>query len=156
MAAGLRFVPRSAEVRSNSTAMSSLEVLPATPVRGKAGLLPKWVANVNQRIEELGQLSENWDTYGDSPLQEGAVETLSDLLIKLYSFIQSPPSISLSDAGGLVAEWSSSQSSLELLADPGHPPSVYYCEVSSNREWEMSISECDSLDKWLWRASSTV
>jgi hypothetical protein len=156
IAAKFRKIPRSAEIRSNSTAMSSLEVLPATPVSEASGLLPKWLTNALRRIDDLSEIPEGWDSYGGRVLQEEAGNRLSDLLYQLNSVIQSGPSISLTGDGGLVAEWGSSQSSLEIIANPASPVLVYYCDMMADREWEMPVSECDSLDKWLWTASSSV
>jgi len=143
-------------MRSNSTAMSSLEVLPATSGHDVAGLLSNWLATAHRRIEDLSQLSEGWDSYGGLPLKEEAANNLSDVLYQLNSFIQSEPSISLTGEGGLVAEWGSSWSSLAILANPGSVVLVYYCDEATNHEWEMPMSECDSLEKWLWTASSSV
>lgn len=149
-------VPRSAEIRSNATAMSSREVLPATPVGDKKGLLSSWLINTQRRIDELSHLPDDWDSYGARSLNEESADILFNLLVNLNSFIQSEPSVSLSVEGGLLAEWESTQSSLELLANPGEEVMVYYRDKVANREWEIPASRCDRLDKWLWRASSTV
>lgn len=156
IASGLRTVPRSAEIRSNVTAMSSREVLPATPVWGKEGLMSSWLLNTARRIDELSHLPDGWDSYGAGSLKEETADLLFMLLVRLNSVIQSEPYISLSGEGGLVAEWESAQSSLELLANPREEVMVYYCDRVTNHEWEMPASRCDRLDKWLWRASSTV
>jgi hypothetical protein len=155
-AAHLRRVPRAAEIRSNATAMSSLEVLPATPVRGKPGLLSGWTVDAYRRIDELSHLPEDWDSYGAHPLSEEAANTLYKMLIQLNSVIQSGPSISLNTDSGLVAEWESSQSSLKLIVNSACDVVVYYHDVMADDEWEMPAPQCDQLDKWLWSASSAV
>ncbi len=149
-----RFVPRSAVIRPNSTAMSSREVLLAVPVNDQAGLRPSWLAEAFRRIDELSNLPEGWDSYGGSVLQDDAADALVRLLNQLNSVIQSPPSISLTGTGGLVAEWQSAQSSLELLANPEGTVSVYYCDMATNAEREMPATQCDLLEKWLWQASA--
>ncbi len=156
VASGLRMVPRSAEIRSNATAMSSREILPATPIWGEEGLLSSWLVNTARRIGELSHLPDGWDSYGASSLKGATADLLFKLLVNLNSVIQTEPYISLSGEGGLVAEWESAQSSLELLANPREEVMVYYRDRATNREWEMPASRCDRLDKWLWRASSTV
>lgn len=149
-------ISRSAKMRSNSTAMSSREVLPATPVSNDDALLPSWFSGVSRRIDELSRLPKGWDSYGASALNEDAADALSETLRQRRYAIQSQPSISLNDEGGLVAEWENPEYSLELLVNPGVEIYVYHHDIATNREWEMPISHCDMLDKWLWRASSQV
>jgi hypothetical protein len=156
IASSLRLIPRSAQIRPAATAISSREVISAASVRNTESLLPSWLVNTSRRMEELSYLPEGWDSYGASSLKEEVADSLFDLLILLNSAIQSEPYISLTTEGGLVAEWESSQSSLEMLASPGSNIMVYYHDTATNNEWEMAVSQCDRLDKWLWRASSTV
>jgi hypothetical protein len=156
IASGQLTISRSAVIRTNSAAMSSREVLPATPVSSKEGLLPSWLVNVAKRISELSYLPDDWDSYGAHSMNEESVGVLAELLVRLNSFIQSEPRVSLSVEGGLVAEWESTQSSLELLANPGEEAIVYYRDRLNNHEWEMPTSQCDRLDKWLWKASSML
>ena len=146
---------RAAEVQWNQTAITSHEVLPATFPAEVTGHYPVWLGDVLHRIEELSHRTEGWDSYGGEPLSEDAANALLATLLRLSPFIQSKPAISLSNEGGLVAEWESSQSSLELVAT-GREVSVYYSEEASNREWEMPAAQCQQLDKWLWRASSSM
>lgn len=156
IASGHRRIPRSAAIRPNTAAMSSREILPATPIRVRQGLLPSWLASMSRRVEELSHLTDDWDSYGARPLRDDVADILLDTLVELNSYIQSEPYISLSSEGGLVAEWDSTQSSLELLVNPTEDVMVYYHDTATNREWEGPASRCDRLDKWLWRASSTV
>jgi hypothetical protein len=156
LASGTRIVPRSAEIRSSATAMSSREVLPATPVWNNEGLLSTWLLNVARRMGELSYLPNGWDSYGASSLNKGAADLLFAVLVRLNSVIQSEPYISLTGEGGMVAEWESPQSALELIANPQEEVLVYYRDKITNRESEMPVFRCDRLDKWLWRASSTV
>jgi hypothetical protein len=149
------FPARGAEVQWNQTAITSQEVLPAAFTVGIAGRYPAWLGDVLRRIEELSHRTEGWDSYGGEPLSEDAANTLLIVLIRLSSYIQSEPAVSLSSEGGLVAEWESSQSSLELVATK-NGVEVYYCEEAGNREWDMPAAQCQQLDKWLWRASSTM
>jgi hypothetical protein len=142
-------------VQWNQTAITSQEVLPADIPVELVVRYPAWLGSVHRRIEELSQRTEGWDSYGGEPLNEDAANALLGVLRKLSPFIQSEPTISLSNDGGLVAEWESSQSSLELVAT-GDEVGVYYSEEAGSREWDMPAVQCQQLDKWLWRASSTM
>lgn len=151
----ISFPVRGTEVQWNQTAITSQEVLPAASPAWIAERYPAWIGDVLRRIEELSQRTEGWDSYGGEPLSEDAANALLDILLTLSPFIQSEPTVSLSNEGGLVAEWESSQSSLELVAT-GSSVGVYYCEEAGSREWDMPAAQCQQLDKWLWRASSTM
>jgi hypothetical protein len=144
-----------AEVHWNQTAITSQEVLPATFPGEMVERYPAWLGDVHRRIEELSQRTEGWDSYGGEPLSEDSANALLAVLRLLSPFIQSEPVISLGNDGGLVAEWESSQSSLELVAT-GSKVGVYYCEEATNQEWDMPALQCQQLDKWLWRASSSM
>lgn len=156
IAATQRMVSPGAEIQSSPTTLSSREVLHATPVHDETALVPSWLPGVLARIYELSELPENWDSYGANPLKDEAASALFNLLDQLKSYIQSQPSVSVTGQGGLLAEWTSPQSAIELSADPGFPISVYYRDEITNREWEGPASQCDPLEKWLWRASSGV
>jgi hypothetical protein len=144
-----------AEMRWSQTAVSSQEVLPADFSTQVSGRFPGWLAGVVERVEELGQRGQGWDSYDGDPLSEDAANALLEVLFKLASCIQTEPMISLTSEGGLIAEWESSQAALELVAT-GSKVHVYYSEEASQREWEMAAVECVPLDKWLWRASSAM
>lgn len=136
--------------------MSSREVLPAAAVEEEGQLYPRWLPNVYRRIDQLARRSEGWDSYGGNALNADAAETLLDLVLRLNFAIQSEPTVSLTGEGGLVAEWSGPQASLELLVNPEAETSVYYHDAAGNREWEMPVSQCNMLDKWLWQASLSL
>jgi hypothetical protein len=118
--------------------------------------LPDWFESLSSRVEELSRLPDDWDSYGARALHPEAAIVLSEFLRDYAFAIQSPPVISLDDEGGLIAEWQTPLSSLELVANPGAEVIVYYHDANSNREWELPVSYCDMLEKWLWRASSRV
>jgi hypothetical protein len=140
----------------NLTSMSNREVFPASSQGVQTGLVADWLPSVLGRLGELSRRPENWDSYGANPLSSDAADTLFDVLFQLGVFIQSEPVISLNEQGGLVAEWSSSQSELELLVSPGEDVLVYYRDLSTNHEWEMPADRASLLEKWLWRASALL
>jgi hypothetical protein len=140
----------------NVTSMSNREVLPAASQDIEAGLIADWLPAVARRLEDLAHRPERWDSYSANALRGDTADILLATLYRLGLFIQSEPVISLSDRGGLVAEWSSSQSELELLVNPDDDVMVYYLDRPTNREWEISASQAGMLEKWLWRASALL
>jgi hypothetical protein len=136
--------------------MSNREVLPTAGIQLEPGLVSQWFFSAVQRLEDLARRPQNWDSYGASPLQQEAAQLFLDILQQLSLFIQSEPTISLNNEGGLVAEWSSSQSDLELTVNSPDDIQVYYSDQVANREWEIPVSQANMLDKWLWRASAVT
>jgi hypothetical protein len=124
--------------------------------QAEPGLLSVWFPTAVQRVEDLARRPQGWDSYGALQLQPEVASTLLQILYQLGSCIQSEPAISLTGEGGLVAEWSSSQSDLELTVNSPDDIQVYYSEHIANRDWEMPVSQASTLDKWLWRASATA
>jgi hypothetical protein len=156
VASNQRFILRGSEMWSSSSSMTSREVLPAAPVERRRDVLPNWFADISRRLDELGHLRDDWDSYGGRALDEDLAMAFFHILVQLSSVIQSAPLISMTAEGGLLAEWASPQSSLELAANPKSPVSIYYRDEETNREWEMPAEECEQIEEWLWKASSRV
>jgi hypothetical protein len=153
----IRHNSRNAWIQSNVTAISSREVLPANMVSSSEDtLLPSWFPAFSCRMDELSRLPDGWDSYGARALNGEAASDLSRFLRELSFAIQSQPAVSLNDEGGLVAEWQNPYYSLDLVVNPLSEVCVYYHDIAANREWEIPISRCDMLEKWLWLASSRV
>ncbi len=140
--------------RTDSTSLSSREVLPSALGEGRARLSRHWMARVIRRIVELDKRTEGWDSYGGGRLQPSAIEVTLKFLVEYGYAIQTEPLLSLTGEGGLLCAWQSSQGVLDLTAQPDETPSVYYCDAVTGREWEGSVYESSLLEKWLWRASA--
>jgi hypothetical protein len=151
-----RKLPTTVRTPRDSTAMSSLEVLPATPSEGGARLKHRWITQVVDRIIELSERDDGWDSYGSRRLQVHIVAPLLELLATYSYAIQSEPLISMTSEGGLLCAWRSSQAELELVFQPSERPTVCYSDLRSGREWDISVHESVMLEKWLWQASATV
>lgn len=149
-----KLLPATLRASHDSTTMSSLEVLPATPSEGGARLKHQWIVQVVDRILELSERDNDWDSYGSRRLQVSAVTPLLELLTTYSYAIQSEPLISMTSEGGLLCAWQSSQAELELLFRPGESPTVHYSDLQSSREWDISLYESFMLERWLWQASA--
>jgi hypothetical protein len=149
-------LPATVRVPRDSTAMSSLEVLPATPSEGGVRLKHRWITQVVERIIELSERDDGWDSYGSRRLQVQAAVPLLELLATYSYAIQSEPLISMTSEGGLLCAWQNSRAELELLFQPSESPMAYYSDLQSSREWDISIHESTLLEKWLWQASAMV
>lgn len=143
--------------RSAATA-TSREVFPAASesIEDEVHSVSRqWATGLFERVAELAQLPDNWDSYGGSRMKQEPAQRLLDMLVKLGPYIQSEPSVSLTGAGGLNCEWRSQDAHLALQIDPASDPEIYFCNSSAGMEWEGSASHCSLLKRWLWQASST-
>lgn len=154
VSSALRRVHPSALLTWSGTAATTREVLPASAAGRVAGLRPPWFSSVLRRLYELSLRRENWDSYGGRPLDGASAAHFLALLDRLAPAIQSQPAISLTDQGGLLAEWKNADIALELSQEPDMPPSAYVSIILSRHEWEGPVWDCPLLEKWLWRASS--
>lgn len=119
-----------------------------------AYLSPPWLPTLHKRVAELATRSDGWDSYSARALDLDAVGVLGDLLGRFASVMQTEPTLSLTDDGGLLCEWASNESALEIRMEPREPPWLYYFEPLTLREWTVAASECLTLEKWIWQASA--
>lgn len=138
----------------SNAALSSRDVLPADPSTRVRSTRPGWFTEVVQRVTDLALRPAGWDSYGGRPLREEAVRSLSQVLNEFEGFIQRAPTVSLTDDGGVACEWESPEAEVEIRIEPEGPVEVYYMDPISRREWEGPVTDCRSLDKLLWQASS--
>jgi hypothetical protein len=75
---------------------------------------PAWVANAKARLEELVNLSPNWDSYGASPVSERIARITLGLLDGLMRDTTPLPSIIPTNAGRVQLEWHTKGIDLEV------------------------------------------
>jgi hypothetical protein len=151
----LGYYPTWQREQNSSSSISSSEVLPANRASASARMTPHWMAGVFRRIVDLSKRNDDWDSYGAPRLQ---VEVLRAFVQTLegYSYaIQNEPLISLTSNGGLLCSWESSQASMDLSFEVAEVTRVYYEDAATGQEFDLSLHECETVEKWLWRASSS-
>lgn len=139
--------------RRNPASMASREVLPAVFISGEHAFVGKWLPAVVQRILDLSVRPDGWDSYEGSRLDSDVVGPLLEVLEQLGPFIQSPPSVSLTDTGGLLCSWRSSETSLELASEAVEGVHVYFADRTAAKEYDGPASTATALEKWIWQAS---
>lgn len=113
-----------------------------------------WLYEVVARLTELARLADNWDSYGARSLQTDAIRSFGEFIQEYRSAIQSTPILALTPEGGIFAEWSSSESELEITFEPDSEPRVYLESLLGGPEIYGPLSEYqNSLVKWLWASS---
>jgi hypothetical protein len=83
-------------------------------VTAVAAASSSWLRRAQQKLKELSELTENWDSYGSRPIQQKASETAAELLTETANFGLPEPQIFPVPGGGLQLEWESAKRELEL------------------------------------------
>jgi hypothetical protein len=91
-----------------------------------------WLHSAQQKISELAQLSENWDSYGSRPVQQPAIEQAADLVACLSKLDLPDPQIFPVPGGGIQLELQEGQRELELEIMPDG--SIEYLLVAEGGE----------------------
>jgi hypothetical protein len=91
-----------------------------------------WLSSAQQKISELAQLPENWDSYGSPPVQQPAIEQAADLVACLSRLDLPDPQIFPVPGGGIQLELQQRQRELELEILPDG--SIEYLLVAKGSE----------------------
>jgi hypothetical protein len=137
------FVGRSmADVSSERTSIST------------NSLDPTWLTVLAPRLLALASHHDGWDSYGGYGLQPAAFEGFLTFLSEYRAAIQSAPSMSLTPAGGLHAQWRSAESEIAITFEPDGDPEVLFERLIDGDEAFGKLSDFSSrLTKWLWMSS---
>ena len=102
--------------------------------------LPAWSADLLQRISELGELKENWNSYEARPIDPYcAVKTIIFLLSMLDA--DTPmPIIVPTNRGGIQLEWHRSGVDLEIEIESISRLHVFFADEESGEESEVTLT----------------
>lgn len=152
--ANIASVERAEDPRWNTTTAASQEVTPAITVEGSRGLVPRWLQDVIQSINELAVEPRGWDSYDADPLHPRTVVTLLQVLTKYAAFIRTAPVLSLTESGGLDCLWENSEAALDVVAYSNGRLTAYYLDKRTDEEWDGDLADCPNLEKRTWKASA--
>lgn len=120
-----------------------------------------WLMDMLPDIEELGDLQDNWDSYGSPPPSGELIANVVLLLHRaerLLGCVEWPsmprPDVVPLPGGGVQLEWHLPQKELELEFSEGDPPSALKVDIESGEEVESTFGLDDdeavgSLLAWL-------
>ena len=75
---------------------------------------PRFGTVINQELDKLALLTQNWDAEGAPPMDPKIIEATRDFISKLPQNIASTPAVVPSGAGNLQLEWHEGPRSLGL------------------------------------------
>jgi len=99
------------------------------------------LATLEARLAHFRDLSENWDTYGGLPPSESAINRTRQLLSAVATTVTTrpgysslPPVIAPTSTGGILLEWTTQHSDLEVeVSDAG---ALSYLHTRHNADGE--------------------
>jgi hypothetical protein len=113
-----------------------------------------WVFETAKKLERLGQLPQNWDSYGGFRLSDGAKLMTLDALGWLRKQDLPVPAVVLGSAGTVHLEWRSHGKKLEIGFDDEN--TIEYLKVEASGVWEEDENvntdvqeKLESLAEWL-------
>lgn len=143
-------------IRTESTAVSGRDVWPAFPGPPTGRRSAAWLIDFRRQVLRLGELPEDWDSYGARALRPEAVLSMLRALRRMGDYISVPPEVRLTVDGGLQVEWRGNHVRLSLVAEPDGMVGASYSDLMTDDEWEGPAAEAPHLDKWLWLATNSL
>ncbi len=93
-----------------------------------------------RRIVDIGQLQENWDSYGAQPIRPFAIVSIIRWLMAVMRPQMFLPQVVPTAEGGLQAEWHEAKIDLEVAFSPEGRISAWCEDRESKTEWESDIT----------------
>lgn len=100
---------------------------------------PAWLGPTTQRVAELLDLPDNWDSYGGRPIDRAAVARALQFLGKVMQPATPPPTIIPTSHGSVELEWHTRGVDLEVRPLPSGGASVYCEDQRSGEQWEAEL-----------------
>ncbi len=102
----------------------------------------EWVAYAIERLNRIFQLPENWDSYGASPVTQGALEQALKLYLKLTENreMNELPQIAPTVDGGVALLWHHDERGLEVEIEGALQVHGYYYDDIDNSEWSEDVN----------------
>ena len=113
--------------------------------------------NPFQRLKELEELKENWDSYGGKPIDREVLKATIELLLGLAVSCPMPQHIVPTARGGIQLEWQAKSKELEVEITTVEKMDVLYEEPG--KTWEMTMPFSPAFLTGLlnmWKASNAL
>lgn len=100
-----------------------------------------WFIDVLDRLNELSELSADWDHHGAPPIDAIDLALALNVLTEVMAPDTPAPAIVPISGGGLQLEWHRAGLDVEIVVGLDHEDGLYLHEVSSGSEWEGPTKE---------------
>lgn len=95
---------------------------------------PEFVSGVEAKLDDLGRLGANWDSYGAAPVDPNVIAAARALIRSLPENIAYRPRVVPLSSGGLQFEWHEGTKVLELELE--NPQTIHYLQWHPERQVE--------------------
>ena len=106
---------------------------------------PGWVKPTIAAFNEIGNLSDNWDTYGGKAINVEVIRQSFSLLRSVMQPNSPTPSIVPLSDGGLQIEWHRKKQDLEIVFPFEEDGLFLYSNRATGNELEGSVREIEKL-----------
>jgi hypothetical protein len=118
---------------------------------------PMWIAATRQRVMDLIQLEENWDSRGSAEVKHDALEFAWSLLSQSMPPTASAPAIVPLGHGGVQLLWHNSIGDLEIEVVRPNDVVVYYLDKTDGEEREFPLTtDFGEISKILWSSFASA
>lgn len=101
---------------------------------------PVWLPDLLAEIAELGQLNENWDSYGARRIDPRCVEAAVNLLHAVLDVATPRPTVVPTSRGGVQLEWHRGGIDLEIEIQSPARMNVFFEDEQEGIRKEMTLT----------------
>ena len=102
---------------------------------------PPWCDGLLARISELGDLQENWDSYGARSVDPHCAVATVRLLLSLCDPHKPKPAIVPTSRGGIQLEWHRAGADLEIEIESPAKFHVFFEDEQTGDETEVTLTD---------------
>ena len=101
---------------------------------------PRWSRDLLAKISELGDLEEDWDSYGARPVDPQCAIATVTLLLSVFDSSTPKPSIVPTSRGGIQLEWHRAGANLEIEIESPSRFHVFFEDEQAGKESEVTLT----------------
>jgi len=102
--------------------------------------IPQWSRDLLARISELGDLEENWDSYGAQPVDPRCAAATAEFVLDFLGGDTPKPAIVPTTRGGIQLEWHRAGADLEIEIESPTRFHVFFEDEQTGEEREITLS----------------
>ncbi len=102
---------------------------------------PAWFNSLLTKIGQIGELEENWDSYGARRIDPRCAEATTNLLLSVLNSDTPKPFVVPTSRGGIQLEWHRAGVDLEVEVESPARVNVFFEDYREGTEEEMTSSE---------------
>ena len=106
-----------------------------------SGHPPAWFNSLLTEIGQIGELEENWDSYGARRIDPRCAEATTNLLLSVLNPGTPKPSVVPTSRGGIQLEWHRAGVDLEIEIESPDRVNVFFGDHREGTEEEITLTD---------------